>query len=491
MAKIRFTVGLLLLLSLLVSISPLAPALADPDEVKWSRVSRPTEGKIGNWVLANGSDIAHLTIAINGTLYAYVNGPTYTLYKSTDEGKSWSYKGDVTDAITDIVCSSLEADTIYFTNGSHVYKSDDAGTSFSTVAVASSPALDTNESITCLDVGYNASNDPFVFIATADTDSGDFGGIYYLPEANPGAAWTDLQAGSYDVYSIAVSPGFQSDSQIIAIVTDETHTYVINNYGVIGDWTSGVELLKDNITPFTITAASNIRFPSDFNETYKLFIGIVGAGGDVYRVTSSAADDLNAGTDIISLDVVGGNGSIIQLLAGAAGSAQTYLSTDGGSSWVEGAKQPTGDSKTYVVMAPGFTNSGKAYAATSGTESAFSYTTDGSTSWNQLSLIDTEISNIVDLAPSPNYSQDNTLFMLTSGSEHSLWRSLNSSSAWERVFTTTLVDVDSINLVKLSPQYGNASQAVFLAGVSNGDPAIWKSADNGQNFTYQNTPPQR
>jgi len=52
-------------------------------------------------------------------------------------------------------------------------------------------------------------------------------------------------------------------------------------------------------------------------------------------------------------------------------------------------------------MAPDFTSSGKAYAATSGPNSAFSCTTDGGTTWNQLSLIDTEISNIVDLAPSP------------------------------------------------------------------------------------------
>ena len=82
MATIRFTVGLFLLLCLLVSISPLTPAVADPDEVKWSRVNIPTEGKVGNWVLASGSDVAHLTIAIDGTLYAYVNGLTYTLFLS-------------------------------------------------------------------------------------------------------------------------------------------------------------------------------------------------------------------------------------------------------------------------------------------------------------------------------------------------------------------------------------------------------------------------
>ena len=93
MATVRFAVGLLLLLSLLVLVFPLTPAVADPDEVMWSRVNIPTGGKAGNWVLAKGSDVAYLTIAIDGTLYAYVTGLTYTLYKSTDEGRSWSYIG--------------------------------------------------------------------------------------------------------------------------------------------------------------------------------------------------------------------------------------------------------------------------------------------------------------------------------------------------------------------------------------------------------------
>ena len=93
--------GLILLLSLLVLISPDSPVSASPDAVKWSRVDIPTEGISGNWVLANGSDIKHLTMAIDGSLYCYANpsGAGYTLYKSTDSGCSWSYTGEVKDAI--------------------------------------------------------------------------------------------------------------------------------------------------------------------------------------------------------------------------------------------------------------------------------------------------------------------------------------------------------------------------------------------------------
>ena len=125
-------------------------------------------------------------------------------------------------------------------------------------------------------------------------------------------------------------------------------------------------------------------------------------------------------------------------------------------------------------------------AATSGTESAFSTTQDGGTTWNHIS-IDTDISTIVDLAISPNYRRDDTLFMLTYGGEHRLWRSSNDGDSWQEVFSSTPADVDRINLIELPPQYGS-SQVVFLAGISNGNPVIWRSTDSGQNFTRQSAP---
>jgi len=101
-------------------------------------------------------------------------------------------------------------------------------------------------------------------------------------------------------------------------------------------------------------------------------------------------------------------------------------------------------------------------------------------------LIDTGISSIVDLAVSPDYNQDSTIFMLTWGGEHSLWRSLNKGERWERLYSSTLADVDCIDLVELSPQYDG--QVVFIAGSSDGSPAIWKSSDNGQDFKHRSVP---
>ena len=112
-AKIKFAVGLILLLSLLISITP---AIASPGVVKWSRINIPTGGRSGNWVLAGGSDVQHLTRAVDGTLYAYAtpSGTGYTLFKSTDGGYSWSYTGEVTDNIVGIAIAPDDASIVYY-----------------------------------------------------------------------------------------------------------------------------------------------------------------------------------------------------------------------------------------------------------------------------------------------------------------------------------------------------------------------------------------
>ena len=503
-AKIRFALGLFLLLGMLGSISPISPAVASPDVVKWSTVNIPTEGESGNWGLADGSDVQHLTMAIDGTLYGYANpsGTSYRLYKSTDGGYGWSYIGQVQDNIVDIATAQDDANTIGYATSSKVYKSTDAGSSFMLLPPNPGGAGSNNVEITSIAVAYVGYH--IIAIGTRDTDNSEYGGVYILDESKS-FIWIDTNLGNYDVYAVAFSPNFAVDGQLVAVVTDETDTLVATRIGnggwgtIIGD----ARLDKDNSgtpTSVSVDTSANIAFPDGYNAITGdrvLFVAIdAGAeNGDVYRINgvvapgNSIATDLNTGAayglsnvDVTTLAVTG-NGTTANLLAGAAGSTQVYFSPNGGINWTRSIRPPTGQSKTYVLMAPDFN---KAYAATSGTESAFSYTADGGVTWNQISLIDTGISNIIDLAISPSYSQDNTLFMLTYGGEHSLWRSLDSGTRWERVLTSTLTNVDSINKVKLPPN-SNSSQVVFIAGSSNGNPAIWKSTDNGQNFMLRTT----
>ncbi len=499
MAKIGFAVGMVLLLSLASSLSLPVPASASQDVVKWSRVNIPTEGKAGDWVLASGSDIKHPALAIDGTLYAYGEGLTYTLYKSTDGGSSWSYCDRVSDTIVGIAPSPVDSDVVYYSTSSGVYKSTDAGNNFIMLAANPGGAGSNNIEITSIALAHQ-DNRHIIAVGTRDSDPSQYGGVYILDEGTPFSGWKDTSVGNYDVYAVAFSPNFASDRQLLAVVTDETDTVVtfMDSFGWVNT-TGDAKLNKDNSAIPAAVAVQNraaIAFPSDYDPSTNgiLFVAIdAGAGsGDVYMINgveppgNSVAIDLNIGSgyglnnvDATSLAVTG-NALSAKILAGAAQSSQVYRSSDRGSSWTRSQKPPTGQSETYILMAPDFTASGLAYAATTGNGSAFSYTTDGGSSWNQPGLIDTDISNIVDLTFSPNYSQDDTLFMLTQGSEESLWRSQDEGKNWERILTRTLAGADSLTLVEHSPQPG--SQVLFLAGGSAGQAAIWRSSDNGQTF---------
>lgn len=494
--------ALALLLSLLGTIASTDPAAATPDEVKWSRVNIPADGETGNWVLASGSNIQHLTMAVDGTIYGYVNPSAtgYTLFKSADAGYSWSYTSQVKDALVALATAPDDARVVYYATAGNIYQSADAGNSF--IPLPPSPGGAGSDNITITSITATQLNGKgIIAVSTRDSDNSQYGGVYILDENKPFTGWLNTNIGNYDIYTVAFSPTFAADRQLVAVATNETNTLVTTRIGDSG-WGT---IIGDAKIKGLVPKAAAIAFPDNYNAVTgdsALFVAIdTGSdNGDVYRVNgvwapgNSIATDLDIGSayNLSNVDVTGlavsGNATAACLLAGVANSAQVYISTDSGRHWTRSNKAPTGQSKTYLLMAPDFASSSLAYAATTGTESAFSQTTDGGITWNQIGLIDTKISEIRNLALSPGYSQDNTVFMLTWGGEYSLWRSLNGEATWERVLTTTQANIDEIQKVELSPQCDSGSRAVFLAGTIGGNSAIWKSTDNGQSFTHQGAP---
>jgi hypothetical protein len=475
MAKLTI-LGILVVVGLLGSAVAVA---AETDISEWSEVNIPAEGRAGGWGLAPGSDLAILSL---GAGFIYVNklDGESRLMRSEDGGLSWEETDYEGGAVAAIVCPS-DTETIYLTDGSHVYKSRD-GEVFEPVGEGTLPDFDaTNERIACLDIGYDGGH-PIVFIGTVDSDEGNYGSVYYLTEGDFGAGWTDMMIAGYDIYAIACPPGFYHSFRLVALVSDESHSYIINNGGTVGGWSERTELLDDNTTSFALSSASRIVFPNDFDVIYELFVGVSSSGsGGVYRVNLGGAYDLGPDAEIVSLDIAE-DGADRELVAGGS-QGQLWYSPDAGERWLPSRKAPTGDGAVYA--ATDSSQSGVAYAATSGTESAFSISRDGGLTWNQTSLIDTEISDIIDLAPSPS---DDTLFMLThqDGGGHSLWR--RRDGAWERVYGTSLPDVDKLERLALCPQYDDDKRVVLLAGTGNGSPSIWKSSDDGQSFTRRVTP---
>ncbi len=485
------------LICLNITTQNIYPATAVSEAVRWTRVNIPTEGEAGNWVLAAGSDIQHLTAAGDSTFYAYVKGPTYTLYKSTDSGYSWEHIGNVRDAITGIAISPQDTGIIYYATASVVYRSTNGGKTFMALPPNPGGAGADYKEITSIDVTWSDGNN--VLVGTRDTDSGEFGGVYILNEANIVPGWTDTEIGSYDVCTAVFSPDYSANYQMLAVVIDENDTFIAAKIGDTG-WNTDIGHARLNV----VANSAEIAFPGIISvdgipSELAVYVALnSGTGeGDVYKIDGMGepgtltATDLNAGLtygyndiDITGLSVYQDNATVI-LLAGTADGAMTYISTDNGITWTRSRKAPTGGSETEVLMAPDFAATGRMYAVTSGDSSALSVSRDFGVTWNQLSLIDTAINTIVDLAPSPRYSQDSTIFILTFGSgpySGGLWRSLNGGDTWERTLSGYPDTVDNLKRVALPPEYGDDCQTVFVAGVSQGSPAIWESTDGGQSY---------
>ncbi len=470
------------------------PAEAASDAATWTRVNIPTEGEAGDWVLAAGSDIEHLTAASDGTLYAAVKGLDYTLYRSSDGGYRWEHIGNVREAIIGIATSPYDVNTVYYATTSDVYRSTNRGQTFTALPPYPGDAGTGNKEITAIGVSW--SNGNIIAVGTRDTDSHEFGGVYTFDEAEIIPAWTDTHIGNYDVCTLAFSPDYNGSREMLAVVTDENDTFITVKIGSAA-WNINSIRLDITARSAEIAFSDNTDVVMTGDITGYVAIATGTGEGDVYKIDGTEAPgtltvtDLNAGlmfghnnTDISGLAVYR-DGASVTLLAGAADSAMTYISTDDGVTWTRSRKAPTGESHTGVLIAPDFGAGGRMYAFTSGAGSALSMSRDAGATWDQVSLIDTAINTIVDLAPSPRYSQDNTIFMITFGSGPSsegLWRSLSGGETWERILSGDTDTVDSLRRVALPSEYGEDCQTVFVAGESSGSAAIWQSTDSGQSF---------
>jgi len=482
------TAGALLAASLVLPATPVAGAA--PTAARWSPVSIPAQGEPGNFVLAAGSDVQQIVAAADGTLYAAADpaGASDRLFRSTDGGSAWQAIGGVTDAVVSIAIAPDDARLVYYATASQVFGSRDGGATFVPLSAPGGTGSG-NRAITAITVTARGTGH-VVAAAVRDGDTGQYGGVYLLDDTEIFPAWRDAGIGSLNVLAAAFSPKYSADRALIAVAANETSTLVLTR---VADGAWGTTIGPASL-PSSVAAAATIVFPDDyvaFTEIAALFVAIdTGAGeGDVYRIENqwalpSRVSDLGLDTDVSGL-LASGNATGALLVAGMAGSAGVSVSQDGGQTWHQAAKPPTGESATRLAPAADLATSRRCYAATRGAESAVSRSDDGGVTWNQVGLIDTDISTsaVLDLAVSPVYAQDSTLFMLTWGGEHSLWRSHAGGASWERVFTSAAAEVDSLARVALSPAYGQSKRTLYVAGLAaGGQAAVWRSADDGQTF---------
>lgn len=293
---LKFILSLIVLILLLgVNISGLPrPAVAESAAARWTKVSIPTEGDAGHWALAADSDIGCLTAGADGMFYAYVAGPTYTLYRSPDSGYSWEHIGEVRGAITDIAVSPQDSRAIYYATASDVFRSTDGGQTFLALPPHPGDAGTGHKEITSIDIVSLDSN--IVVAGVRDDDAGEFGGVYILNEADIVPTWADTGIGSHDVVAVAFSPYYRDDGRVVAVATDESDTYIHIWTGYSG-WNAEIGYARLDIA----AASAEIAFAGALNPEEPVFfvcINTAAGAGDVYRINGRSAPETSIATDL-------------------------------------------------------------------------------------------------------------------------------------------------------------------------------------------------
>jgi hypothetical protein len=391
-------------------------------------------------------------------------------------------------------------------------------------------------------------------------DNGGSGTIDYVTGdwtisygANPGAGLnieadyeyaSVIPTGCFDVFSVGCAPDFATTNKAYALIstldedcdgTNEPATQVVSTVGTTCSWNFIGELFYDcdAVTPlnFAIIHGSRFAFPDDFADTHSMFLGVTAwdgsdtnvAGGDVYLIADTIpltpTLDLNVQgytsgctglyhANICSLDIMGGtnDGSLI---AGAydtyenQAATEVFYSTDGGWTWDDSDKDPTGLGlpPTTIPVSTTGTGTGWTYvlwydqtavAGTAGCNCAFSMSCgdEAGKYWNQISLISMSIDIVLDLSHAPGYLDGSTTMYVLTWDEDSCadigedqdsvslfrWDGSN----WERVFSSLSPEyvavVDTLlDWVEVSPDF-NDTDCLYMA---NNDFQMFRSIDRG------------
>jgi photosystem II stability/assembly factor-like uncharacterized protein len=479
--------------------------------LKWQ--PEPIPSTNGNVIGPAGIDILDIAVASDGTtIYAAAKSSASSklLYKSTDSGTSWtdlSQSPGLNIAKTDLIAVAPDDPDIVVVadkTSPAAYLSKDGGFSWFSLGTLSGSA-GSAAIIYDLDISTPSVSDRYLGVVGA-LRSGDSNApaFFYYNVGSVVPRWrdavhdfaaqggTNLTVNETDaIMAIEFSPNFPSD-MTVAVVSEQIGT--LSKSGALRFHLVSLNTNKwDDAAGFTgypalITTSNNIGFTTghasislgpDYqaaDSSQRLaFVGTQVTDsthnrelGNIYRLDDSLVTTLlNAPIYSVAFN---GTTLVAGATTDAAGNPSNvvYYSRDPMSGsptvdFVSQFKRPGGTTAVIVIWA-----GNNVVAGTSGSNSAFSISRNNGKSFNDISLIDTKLTNLADVYVAPDSSKvflvsdyDNTV---------SLWRK---TSSWERVFNKP---DDSDYIIRGAPDNVNV---VFLA--KKNDIFIYHNKDAGDN----------
>jgi len=487
------------LASVFVIAVPTSAAPAAPAAQAWSKYAIPsTTGMVLNTTITAGGPIAQASDA--SALYAYVlDGGVNKIIKSVDNGRTWKnvvVSGAPTAAVKGIVCSSTEANVVFYITAASLFMSTDSGLNFTQIVNAP-----TGDAFTSFDAAKWSGR----YLAVVGTNMAAVGdaGVYYWDQSLPFNNLTPVGTTAFSstfatgtVLNVRMAPTFATDRVVVAVGANTATNATLVRMDVSGGaWGATVPDVAGIGTVADATVA-DIAFPSDFNYATSpiYFVSIAdatAADGGIYRVIGNVATRVDTTVNVTNMSYNGSFASATGAVLAGTSVGTALKSTNSGNTFSAVTLRSFVATPAWVLLDKNYATSKLAWILNvSGTNGALNVTTDAST-FNQWSLINETIAaaaGIADLAVAAN----GDVFMITTNTaatDTSLWRQLNSASTpWERVLWNVAAPAAYANHITLAADYATGKDLAiwFTAQAAAG---VKVSTNNANSFTAMTTAP--
>ncbi|MFC1917776.1 WD40/YVTN/BNR-like repeat-containing protein [Chloroflexota bacterium] len=489
MKKLTKLFGVGLVVILLVSLFGFA-APASAGTLKFEAEDIPdSTGKI----LVTTNAIKDMAVSEDGQTIWVVTGTT-TAYRSTNGGSTWS---SVTlDAAADLVAIAPEdTDMVVtaLTSGPSAYLTTNAGSSFATLGTIIETSGGT-AALAITDLAISPVTSGKNYVAVAGTDAGG-GNIWYFDVGSAAPKWIELDdkpgyGATVNVSAIAWSPNHASDRVLVAVTDNASGSADLQIFSSsTKKWNAAAAFEgypADIVTGVTdIYEASITLAPTYLGSDDTEMIAFVGLNTDadtasgIYRMKNTTTKELKDSVNINSVAYDGTN-----LVAGAQDTNYVYycadpLDTSPTVSTARALKRPgingTGNESVQVAW-----SGDSVIAVTDGAEGAFAVSDTNGKTFNDISLISSNITDAQDVAVAPDGSvayfvtDDNA--GATTGNT-SVWRQTDSD--WKRVLS---LSQNAGYIVRIAPDDPNS---VYVA--QKGGTTVYYSADGGLDKWFTRT----
>ena len=408
----------------------------------------------------DGAETQTLAIAPNGT--NLMTGIQYGagIFRSTDSASSWQRANTGLTQFNVLIVTYLDNTTAYIgVENQGVYKTLNNGDNW----IDASTGLPTSGDPTSLKASPDYSSDNTLFLATQS-------GVYRSTTAVESWSEAGTALSGENIYDLVISPDYTVDGAVFAAARPGT----VFDGGVwkwtnaSGDW---VKIYDGSLTDVYI---EHLAISPNFASDQTLFAG---SGSGLYKSTNGGVGWTKLISESVNALALSPNyqtdGTILFSSTYSGPIYKVYKSTDWGATWDDAFNGLPNITIMDLAFDPAYSPSNLViYAATDG-EGIFR-TIDGAASWVPATA--GIIPQIKDLVHSPDYNNDQTLFVGSWGG--GVHKSNNGGASWMKSGLSNLW----VEALAISPNYG--SDQTLFAGADSG---VYKTVNGGLSWVNKST----